>query len=276
MTQEKYLGMRAGDLEDKPYAKYWNPHLSTMQDHALRAIAHGPEASELGFPITDVSQLLQQGYLPLENGYTCLDNGQIFVSVLTKMPKVTGKMIDWWFGWHYMESQRYKLWHPRCHIANRAEKMIGDEPSLSDREKYLNNPNFVTEYIGSGLQDILITFSDASNFFDTSQFQESNISTAICGSVGLQKFPLNVGKLIHLIRETVDGCEMRSRFWIGKPEVRGLDANGAVNKIVGSRFVAKHAVSLEMGKELFVHCAMEMNHLVSFLPELYDDYHANT
>jgi len=39
--------------------------------------------------------------------------------------------------------------------------MIGDDPYLSDREKYFNNPNYVTEYIDNGLQDIIITFSDA-------------------------------------------------------------------------------------------------------------------
>ncbi|MEQ3723361.1 hypothetical protein [Alcanivorax sp.] len=276
MTQEKYLGMRAGDLDNKAYAKYWNPHMSTMQEHALHAVEHGPEASELGFPFTDTNQLLKQGYLPLENGYTRLDNGQIFVSVLTKMPRVTGKMIDWWFGWHYMESQRYKLWHPRSHVLNRAEKMIGDDPDLSDREKYINNPNFVTEFIGSGLQDIIITFSDASDFFDVSQFKDANVSTAICGSVGLQRFPLNAGKLIHLIRETEDGCEMRSRFWIGKPEVRGLATNGFVNKVLGSRLFAKRAATIENGRDLFVHCAMEMNHLASFLPELHDEYHVKT
>ncbi|MFA0442283.1 hypothetical protein BCU70_03420 [Vibrio sp. 10N.286.49.C2] len=276
MSREKYLGMQTGDLENKAYAKHWNPQMSTMQEHAKHAIEHGPEASELGFPFTDVNQLLKQGYLPLENGYTRLDNGEIFVSVLTKMPKVTGKMIDWWFGWHYMESQRYKLWHPRCHVSNRAEKMIGDDPHLSDREKYLNNPNFVTEYIGSGLQDIIISFSDASTFFDINQFQEANVSTVICGSVGLQKLPLNVGKLIHLIRETEDGCEMRSRFWLGKPEIRGVAINGIINKMAGSKSITKRTLPTEAGKEMLVHCAMEMNHLASFLPELYDDYHPNT
>ena len=81
------------------------------------------------------------------------------------MPRVTAPMIDWWFGWHAMESQRYKLWHPRAHLANRMERMIGDDPGLSDREKYLHNPNYVTEYIGQGRIDITITFSAASDFF---------------------------------------------------------------------------------------------------------------
>lgn len=275
MRKEQYLGMRAGDLEDKPYAQYWNPQMGAMQSQVQQALTHGVEASELGFPISEANQLLEPGYLALENGYTRLENGQIFVATLTKMPGVSGKMIDWWFGWHYLESQRYKLWHPRCHIANRAEKMISDDPELSDREKYLNNPNFVTEYIGSNLQEIIISFSEPSNFFDVSRFQQAGISTAICGTVGFQRLPLDFGILIHLIRETEDGCEMRSRFWLGKAAIRGVSTNGVLNRIAGSKFVSRHAVPLKMAREMVVHCSMEMNHLASFLPDLYSDYNSS-
>lgn len=276
MSIDKYLGMRSGDLDHKPYAKYWNPQMGEIQSQVQKALLHGVEASELGFTISEANQLLEPGYLPLENGYTRLENGQIFVAALTKMPGVSGKMIDWWFGWHYLESQRYKLWHPRCHIANRAEKMISDDPELSDREKYLNNPNFVTEYVGNDLQDIIISFSEPSNYFDTTRFQESGISTAICGTVGYQMRPLNFGIIIHLIRETDDGCEMRSRFWLGKAVIRNVSSNGILNKIAGSKFVSKHAVPLSVGRDMVVHCSMEMNHLASFLPNLYKDYHPST
>lgn len=273
MNRDKYLGMRSGDLDGKPYAKYWNPEMAPMQNHVQRALTHGAEASELGFALAEANQLLEPGYLSLENGYTRLKNGEIFAAILTKMPGVNGSMIDWWFGWHYMESQRYKLWHPRCHIANGATKMIGDDSNLSDREKYLNNPNFVTEYIGSVEQEITITFSESSTYFDTARFQNSNISTAICGTVGLQKIPVNIGKLIHLIRETEDGCEMRSRFWLGSPSLKGLPTENLVNKIMASKFIAKHAAPLDLGRDMVVHCAMEMNHLASFLADLYSDYH---
>jgi hypothetical protein len=172
-----------------------------------------------------------------------------------------------------MESQRYKLWHPRAHLANGAERMIGDDPQLSDREKYLHNPNYVTEYVGSDLLRITITFSDASDYLDASRFESSGVGTAICGVVGYANSPLAIGVLIHLIRETEDGCEMRSRFWLGKIELRGGPAEAVVNKVAGSRFVAKRAASLEQGRDLVVHCASEMNHLASFLPDLYADYH---
>jgi hypothetical protein len=275
MSEEKYLGMRPGDLDGKPYAKYWNPEMAPMQDHVQRALMHGVEASALGFPVGEANQLLEPGYLPLENGFTRLQNGQVYVSVLTKMPRVTGEMIDWWFGWHYLETQRYKLWHPRAHVANRAERMLSDDPNVSDREKYLRNPNYVTEYVGCDLIDIDITFSEPAEFFDVARFQQANVSTAVCGIVGYQNSPISFGVLIHLIRETEDGCEMRSRFWLGNIETRGLPGKAVLDKIVGAPFVAKHAASLDLGRDMVAHCAMEMNHLAGFLPDLYADYHAS-
>lgn len=273
MSTTKYLGMRDGDLEGKPYAKYWNPEMKPVPGEILQALAHGPEAAELGFELGEADLLLKPGYLPLENGYTRLANGQVFVATLTQMPGVTYEMIDWWFGWHYMESQRYKLWHPRSHLLNRAQRMIGDDANLSDREKYLSNPNFVSEYIGTDVVDIIITFAEAGEFLDASRFADAGIGTAICGSVGFQKVPLRTGYLIHLIRETKDGCEMRSRFWLGHGAFTGMAETNPVNRFMGSKLVAKNAVQLELGRDMVVHCAMEMNHLAGFLPDLYRDYH---
>lgn len=273
MTAQHYLGMKSGDLRGKLFAKYWNPNMASMQEQVQKALLHGVEASGLAFPIDEANRLLVDGYLPLENGFTRLDDGSIFVAALTDMPGVSGKMIDWWFGWHYMETQRYKLWHPRAHLAIRAEKMIADDPDLSDREKYLHNLNFITEYVGSESMDIAIEFSEPSMFFDVSRFKDANVSTAVCGSVGFQKPKVGFGQLIHLIRETKTGCEMRSRFWLGRVELKGLPKSGVLNKLAGSKFVSEKAAPLDLGREMLVHCAMEMNHLAGFLPALYADYH---
>jgi len=276
MKFDGYLGMRQGDLDEKPYARFWNPEMGPMQGQVLRALEHGVEASELGFPVAEANRLLDPGYLALENGYTRLRNGQVFVAVLTKMPGVTSQMIDWWMGWHYMESQRYKLWHPRAHVANSATRMIGDDPQRSDREKYLHNPNFVTEYIGNDRVKITIAFSDPSDFLDVSRFEAARVGTVLCGVVGAQNAPVSVGLLMHVIRETEDGCEMRSRFWLGKIEVKDLPAAALLSKITGSRFAARRAFPIEGGRDMVVHCAMEMNHLASFLPDLYAEYHPSS
>jgi hypothetical protein len=273
MKQELYLGMRAGDLAGKRYARYWNPAMQPLQEQVGQALLHGPEASELGFGIERADLLLEPGYLPLENGTTKLVSGEIFVAVLTKMPGVTGEMFEWWMGWHYMEHQRYKLWHPRAHVANGTKEMKGDDPALSDREKYMTT-HYVTEYVGNTRQDITIAFSDPGECFSsTTSFAGQGTTAMVCGKVGLQRAPITIGRLIHQIREVEGGSEMRSRFWLAKPEIRGIGRESLLGRLVGSDLVVNRIVDQNLGRDMVVHCGMEMNHLASFLPALYADYH---
>jgi hypothetical protein len=273
MKTSAYLGMRPGDLDGKPYARYWNPQMQPLPEQVRRAILHGPEASELGFGIEQADLLVDDGYLPLENGRTKLHSGEIFVAVLTEMPGVTGAMFEWWMGWHTMEHQRYKLWHPRAHLLNGTAEMQGDDPQLSDREKYMTT-HFVSEYVGNVKQDITITFTDpAESFSRTSDFEKNGITAVVCGRVALQRAPITIGRLIHQIREVEGGSEMRSRFWLGKPELNGTPRRSWINRLLGSEFVINRLVDPDLGRDMVVHCGMEMNHLASFLPALYADYH---
>lgn len=274
MKEQGYVGVRDGDLADKPYAKYWKPKMDPMPDHITHALHHGAESAEFGFTTDKVDIMAEPGYLPLENGYTTLPNGQVFVAVLTEMPRATGAMMDWWMGWHYMEAQRYKLWHPRSHVLNRTEEMIGDDPDKSDKEKYLTT-HYVTEYIANRREDITITFAEPTTWFsDLDALAANGITASICGQVGIQGTPITIGHLLHQIREVPGGSEMRSRFWIGKPELANSKPNGLINRFLGSKLFAKIALpKVDIGREMVVHCAMEMNHLAKFLPELYYDYH---
>ncbi len=268
-----YVGMRPGDLDGKPYARYWQPDMSPMQTHVVEAIVHGEEAAELGFELAQADRLLQPGYLPLENGFTRLGSGHTFVAVRTEMPGVTGAMFEWWMGWHYMEHQRYKLWHPRSHVANGTREMKGDDPALSDAEKYLTT-HYVTEYIGSRREAITITFVKPEEFFGAGRdLTAGGTSALVCGRVGLQRAPITVGHLIHQIRQVDGGAEMRSRFWLGKPEITGRGRSDWRNRILGSSLVNKRVLPANVGREMLVHCGMEMNHLAGFLPALYADYH---
>jgi len=273
MQQDSYLGMRPGDLDNKAYAKYWNPDMAAMQSQVQQALLHGAEAKELGFGREQAHLLNQPGYLPLENGTTELSTGEVFVAVQTIMPGVTGAMFEWWMGWHTMEAQRYKLWHPRAHMANGTEAMQGDNPELSDREKYLTS-HYVTEYIGSSCEDIIISFVPPETFFDQQEgLYQHGVTALVCGSVALQRAPINIAHIVHQIRDIEGGSEMRSRFWLAKPEFKGPYGRGLINKIINSKFLKKRLMPDDIGRDMLVHCGMEMNHLASFLPALYADYH---
>ena len=273
MKRDHYLGMRSGDLDGKPYAKYWQPEMRPLQPQVAQAVTHGLEAGELGFPMSEAERLLEPGDLPLENGFARLPDGKIFVAVRTDMPRVTGAMFEWWMGWHYMEHQRYKLWHPRAHIANGTAEMRGDDADLSDREKYMTT-HLVTEYVGDRREDITITFSDPATIFsDTNLFAGSRTAAMVCGRVGLQQAPVTIGHLIHQVRNTEGGSEMRSRFWLGRPKLNALGPLNPVNRILGSSAISKRLLSPQLGRDMLVHCGMEMHHLAGFLPDLYADYH---
>jgi hypothetical protein len=273
MERGLYLGMREGDLEGKPYAKYWNPVMAPLQEQVQDAIVHGPEAAELGFPLDRADQLLAPGYLPLENGTARLRSGEIFVAVLTKMPGVTGKMFEWWMGWHYMEAQRYKLWHPRAHLANGTREMKGDDSGVSDKEKYLTT-HYVTEYVGNTKQAIEISFAEPETMFSRgADLASGGTSALVCGKVSLQDAPITIGYLIHQIRELEGSCELRSRFWLARPSFMGSRRDSWINALLRFGPLLKLAMGGDLGRDMVVHCGMEMNHLAGFLPALYADYH---
>lgn len=115
-ARPRYLGMKAGDLEGKPYAKFWNPQMAPLSDQAREAIATGPLAGPLLPPLSEASRLLDPKDTLLENGYALTSEGALHVAVRTEMPGTSPAMVDWWFGWHSTEPQRYKLWHPRAHV----------------------------------------------------------------------------------------------------------------------------------------------------------------
>ena len=271
-----YAGVKPSDLEGKPYRKYWNPNISTVPVHVQRALDAGMSDAALTFTPEQADQMLEQGYLPLETGFARMVDGRMFVSCLTKMPGVTAEMIDWWFAWHPMEDERYKLWHPREHMSCRAMKKNADEKGLSDTQKYIGNPHFVTEKIGTEKVAIIISFEDPNKMFDTSRFVDAQIGTAVCASVAVQGTPFVATRMVHLIRDTEDGVEMRSRFWLGSFRFRMGRAGNLLNRLLLARFLARKIFKDDAGPAMLTHCAEEMNNLASFLPDLYRDYHVDS
>ena len=90
--------------------------MRSLPDHIEQTLSDGEANSARALPRGDVDRLLEPGYLPLENGYTTLPDGTTQVAVLTHFPGTTGEMIDWWFGWHGIETERYKLSPTQAHL----------------------------------------------------------------------------------------------------------------------------------------------------------------
>lgn len=255
-----YLGYRPGD-NDTLWGSFFNPQMAPLPGHVVVALEHGPQADQAMPAFDDVVALLDEGYQQTENGYGTMRDSGFGVSVRTDMPGVTPAMWDWWFGWHGSDSRRYKLWHPRAHVAARWADGGGD--GCHGDEHYVGRTSLIEEYIGSTFTKGAIQFVDPSTLgLDRAGLAEG---IAVCARIGSSELPVDIGWLIHHVRPTADGSEMRSRFWMGGRHVAVRGGNRLVNNMI--RPLA--ARQLPHPRDLLVHCAQEMNHLAGFLPGIY-------
>ncbi len=202
--------------------------------------------------LNDANQLLQPGYLALESGYERLEDGQMHVAVWTTMFGCSGQMIDWWFG-YLRDSEQYKWWHPTDHVWC---EWVGERGT----GRYIGGTHNVHEYIGGVLQMLKVNFREPSDYLDASRFPEAGVSTAVCARVGPVDAPIWAAHLIHLVRDTAYGCEMRSHFWLGDFDPPSFDPPPE----------ARAAILSDRGAEsLLRHCHEEMSYLADFLPQLY-------
>jgi hypothetical protein len=248
-----YLGYRAGDA-GTPFGEFFDPQMAALPRHVVEALEHGPQAEPVLPGFEHVAALLDAGEQQTENGYGHLADGGIQVSVRTAMPRVSPQMWSWWFGWHGSDSRRYKLWHPRAHVS--AEWRDGGADGT-----YVGRTSLVREYLGSSYAKVAIQFVDPTAL--GLRVPDSDI--AVCARLGSADLPVDVGWLIHHVRPTAEGAEMRSRFWMGGRHVAVRNGLGIADRAV--RSVA--ARRLPDPRDLLVHCAQEMNHLAGFLPELH-------
>jgi hypothetical protein len=265
-----HLGILRSELQSKSYEKFFRWEMGPLPESVDQALVAGAVDPVNGVAIEDINRLLEPGYLALETGYTRFTNGIVHVATLTQFPGASSEMIDWWFGWHGIESERYKLWHPQAHLFSQMRYDRAERSDLTDRQKYIGNTSYVDEYVGPNILPLAITFHEPRDFgFDEARFKDAGIGTAVCARVGFSNRPVDSGHVVHLMRDTAEGCEMRSRFWLGDVHVRGLPEGNPVDRVLAQPFLREKLVPLQYGRDLLIHCAEEMNHLASFLPSLY-------
>lgn len=264
-----HLGIRESEMSNKPYAKFWSPRMAPLPEHAREALLRGPVAAPLLLRLSDAPRLLDPGDLEVENGTGRLDDGALHVAIRTDMPGVSPEMIDWWFGWHGSEAQRYKLWHPRAHVHAAWASPV--PPGTRGRARYVGRVSYVDEYIGDRMSHVAIAFLPPRELgFDEQSLSDPRESTAVCARIRLTDYPVDAGYLIHHVRRVPGGSEMRSRFWLGGSAAT-LRAGGPLRGIATRAVRLVATPGLAMARDLLVHCAEEMGHLASFLPRLHEE-----
>lgn len=205
----------------------------------------------------NIDKLFDPGYLPVELGYGYLPDGCAILANLTDMPGVTVEMFDFWFAWHGLEPMRYKIWnrdqHYYCLTMN---PEIANDKSRSLRERLWNTTHDIEEDCNMGKQHIRISFANPADIgFDKEKLAKFD-GTIVCSSAG---------NMVHFLRPTATGCELRTRFFFGY----GAENGKMVRKLPeGAKFPTLAPV-----KALLLHNIKEFTNLAAILPEVYGEFH---
>jgi len=246
------------------YSAFHQEQMGEIQAHVTSPAQHPLHWGEL--PDTDQMTLLEKaGEMPVETGYAVDKDGSIAIAVKTFMPDTTPEMWDWWFGWHGPEDARYKLWHPQAHISAKWEDGRNDLC-------YVGRTSIIKEYIGKNPLDAAIQFKSPLDFgFSFDALNQREQAVYICAKIGHPSFPVDFGYLVHQVRKTPNGTEMRSRFWMSGKYVSARTDN-FLNKAAVKVLKTFQSLPKNFAQDLMLHCAEEMNHLASILPGLYEQF----
>lgn len=196
-----------------------------------------------------------------EEGFDRLEDGTYRVAARTAMPGVSANMVRWWFTTYLQTTEHYKSWHPTDHVWMDWENK---KPGA-----IIGASHLVHEYIGKDLLTLRIQFVDPTEFFGYNPNDENTF--VICARVGDLETPINTGKMCHIVVNTPEGAEMRSRFWLGHIATR--EGNETIPSLIGwmgnTLFVRYVGVSDTMAHDLMVHAQEERSKLAKLLPTIY-------
>lgn len=267
----------------KSYASVFYKPLADIPKEDLDLLNAGPCDPDQVLKIEDRNDLLNPGYLPVETGWCKLPDGSAFAATKVFFPDAVPEMFDWWFNWHPLESLRYALWSPNAHMSISVDDPEVHKDSSGVPLKHRNEGKI--HYPVEGFRyDIakpaVIEFLSPADFgLDEERVKESPVESMFLANLYIKggsasftddredkvedenmKIPFNV--FFHSVRPVEGGCELRSRYWIGK------------------NIQNKEAVHVDFPPELNTeqfawencrHSLTEYNNLASFLPKLYKE-----
>lgn len=267
----------------RPYSKYHYKELGTIDEENLAKLNNGPCDPTLALDIKDRDKMLIPGYLPVETGWCLMEDGSGFTATKTFFPGATPEMFQWWFAWHPLEDLRYDIWCPNCHT-----HIHMDNPdSNKDASKIpLISRNYgKTHYPVEGFsldtaEEIVIRFYSPQNFgldpilTAISPVQAIHPISCLCHRDKMKLFGnieipeefaheelIAFNSALHTVRTVEGGCELRSRYWVGKR----ID-NGEARDIIMPGFDYEQAAWNNCR-----HSLIEYANLASFLPQIYKE-----
>lgn len=261
------MGKRWIEIEEPHDLSAWAMPLREVPPTMASAVAKGVMATEE--PVTPFAHMVELEKDCVEDGVWRHPDGSLTVACTTVMPGVNAGMWDWWFGWHSLSSARYRLWHP---LAHRRSQLADDRRHLPPgRARYINNVSAVDEFIGSQMTQLTIGFVEPETF-GLNKVLVDKLGTAICATVALRPQRLENGKLVHMVKNTPEGCIMRSRFHLGQFRSQLQIVGPMLTILIDRPSIRRRLVSDEIGLALLRHCFEEMHHLAGLLPSLHASF----
>ena len=191
-----------------------------------------------------------------------LPDSSYLVAVRTPMPKVKADMVRWWFSDFLQSTEHYSWWHPKDHVwMDWENKKPGEN---------IGSSHLVHEYIGGELSKLRIQFVNSAEFFGYEVPDENTF--VICARVGLLEENINIAKMCHVVINTIDGAEMRTRFWLGHIAKReGNKTISSIQGFIGNTALARlFVLDKQIAEDLKRHAQEEMKYLADVLPTLYE------
>jgi hypothetical protein len=277
IANQRQFALNRERVQGKPYEKYFNGEL-WLHDDVLPAMREPMPVAEALDPTPDgLNTLLEPGHHKVENGFCALPDGAAYTASLVPFPGCTGEMFQWWFWWHSVEPARYTLWYPYSHVsADPVDREVLTAPGLSHEQRYIGNTHRVTEYIGERRVRISIKFVDPAELgFDTSGFAKAGIVGHACAEVSLLRPDLPLTTMVHLVRRTGDGFELRSRYWTGhrmRLNLLGSSMSLPLDGLLSRLGLKRRLVGLRVAYDQLLHDQIEWTHLSSFLADIYREF----
>lgn len=169
-------------------------------------------------------------------------------------------MVDWWFWWHGVESERYALWYPYNHVYVYSSY----------------STHTIKEFIGSQFMTIDIEFKNSSHYgLPWEVLQKVGYESAVCAVLWDAKLPNKVGKFVHLWRrmEGGEGLELRSRYWLGHQAHLNLGhVKIPLHRAGGITGIKKRLAGEKVAYEQSLHEQIEFTNSASILPNLSHEF----
>ena len=150
MAEQREIHMRpkmpvSEEDKKKSYYKYYERDFNYAPQELFDEVCLHPLKDDEVMQIYQRNQLFDPNHVH-KPGFWAGDDGSGYQTALLQnnmfLPGVTGEMFDWWFGWHSIDSLRYKIWNPEDHawaLNQDLDRILDESLPVRERNWYTNH-----------------------------------------------------------------------------------------------------------------------------------------